>query len=240
MQTTGLTAGPIGRLYEGDALADALREARARTLATYGHLDLESLAVPCIPIVNPPLWELAHIAWFQEFWCLRGGDPDEPTLLDRSDALFNSSEVPHDSRWHLDYPPAGALLAYMRDTLKATEAALAGTPEECRYFFRLALLHEDMHGEALMMTLQTLGLPAPPIDARAPPVSVAELARDVAFPGGEFVQGTQCAAFVFDNERCAHRVRVAPFAIASRPVSQGEFAAFVEETGAPEIGRAHV
>ena len=59
------------RLYERARLADALREARARTLALYAHLDLERLAVPCLPTVNPPLWELAHVAWFQERWCLR-------------------------------------------------------------------------------------------------------------------------------------------------------------------------
>ncbi len=226
----------MGRLYEGDRLAEELREARSRTLAIYAHLDLESLAFPCIPIVNPPLWELAHIGWFQEFWCLRGGDPDEATLLDRSDALLNSSTVPHDSRWHLDYPPARALLGYMSDTLEATLEALAKTPEECRYFFRLALLallHEDMHGEALMMTLQTLGLPEPAIDALDPPRTATEPARDIVFAGGEFVQGTQCAAFVFDNERVAHRVKVAPFAMASRTVTQGEFATFVDTSGAP-------
>jgi iron(II)-dependent oxidoreductase len=232
MQTTGFTATPIGRLYEGDRLAEQLRDSRERTLAIYGHLDLESLAVPYLQVVNPPLWELAHIAWFQEYWCLRGGDADEPTLLDRSDELFNSSLVAHATRWKLDYPSPRRMTGYMRDSLDATQVALAKTPEECRYFFHLALLHEDMHGEALMMTLQTLGLPAPPIEARDAPSSAAEPARDIAFEGGEFVQGTQCAAFVFDNERSAHRVRVAPFAIASRPVTQGEFAAYVGATGA--------
>src|SRR5688572_16599653 len=54
MHTTGL-AEPIGRLYEGEKLAEALRDARARTLALYGHLDLAGLRVPCIPIVNPPV-----------------------------------------------------------------------------------------------------------------------------------------------------------------------------------------
>src|SRR5205085_11891122 len=71
MQTTGLASEPIGRLYEGGDLAAALREARARTLALYGHLDLESVRFPLLPIVNPALWELSHIAWFQEYWCSR-------------------------------------------------------------------------------------------------------------------------------------------------------------------------
>ena len=104
MHTTGLAAEPMSRLYEGDRLASALSDARRRTLAIYAHLDLASLEVPCLPIVNPPLWELAHVAWFQEFWCLRGGGGEAQSILDRADSLFDSSNVPHDSRWHLDYP----------------------------------------------------------------------------------------------------------------------------------------
>src|SRR3977135_3830681 len=71
MQTRGLASETMGGLYEGERLADALRDARGRTLAIYAHLDLASMRVPQIPLVNPPLWELAHIAWFQEYWCLR-------------------------------------------------------------------------------------------------------------------------------------------------------------------------
>src|SRR5207244_10303675 len=128
-------------------LPPALRAARSRTLAIYSHLDLGSLRVPCIPIVNPPVWELAHIAWFQEYWCLRGGQDAKPSLLSRADALFNSSTVPHDSRWHLDYPPLARLFEYMETTLEATLTALARSEPRQRYFFALSLLHEDMHGE---------------------------------------------------------------------------------------------
>ncbi|HSN20159.1 MAG TPA: selenoneine synthase SenA, partial [Usitatibacter sp.] len=228
---TGLASEAIGGLYEGD-LAGALAEARRHTLAIYGHLDLAALEVPCLPIVNPPLWELAHIAWFQEYWCLRGGDDGRPSLLARSDALFNSSTVPHDSRWHLDYPAPRTMLRYLDDSLEATLEALERTPADRRYFFHLALLHEDMHGEALLMTLQTLALPAPPIESRDPPRSPPEPVRDIRFEGGAFLQGTEGGVFVFDNERRAHRVEVAPFAMASRPVTQGEYAAYLESTGA--------
>jgi iron(II)-dependent oxidoreductase len=231
MQTTGL-AEAIGGLYEGDGLASALADARSRTLAIYAHLDLAAVQFPCIPLVNPPLWELAHVAWFQEYWCLRGGDGRAATLLPRSDALFNSSIVPHDSRWHLDYPPSRALMRYLDESLEATLEALARTPEDSRYFFHLALLHEDMHGEALLMTLQTLALPAPAIDVHGPPSLPGGPARDIRFEGGAFTQGSAGGAFVFDNEQGAHRVELAPFAIAARPVTQGEYAGYLEATGA--------
>ena len=232
MHTTGLAAERMSRLYEGDPLAEALADARRRSLAIYAHLDLASVEVPCLPIVNPPLWELAHIAWFQEYWCLRGGDESEPSLLENADSLFNSSTVPHDDRWHLPYPSVERLMRYMRDSLDATQEALAATPEEARYFFHLGALHEDMHGEALLMTLQTLALPAPPLDSKEPPHSPETPALDIRFEGGEFAMGTECAPFAFDNERGAHRVKVKPFAMASRPATQGEFARFVEATGA--------
>jgi hypothetical protein len=62
-------------------------------------------------------------------------------------------------------------MQYMRDTLDATQAALALDAGGGRYFFELAALHEDMHGEALLMTLQTLALPAPALESLDPPAS---------------------------------------------------------------------
>jgi iron(II)-dependent oxidoreductase len=230
MHTTGLAAETIAGLYEGGRLGAALDEARRRSLAIYSHLDLASLAVACIPTVNPPLWELSHIAWFQEYWCLRGGDAREPSLLAGADSLFNSTTVAHDSRWTLDYPKPEALFGYMRDSHDAVQEALARAPDDDRYFFKLALLHEDMHAEALLMTLQSLALPAPPVALGGASAADGK-ARDIHFGGGEFIQGTREAPFIFDNERGAHAVTVAPFSIASRTVTQGEFAAFVEATG---------
>ena len=237
MQTRGFAGEAMARLYEGDRLASALVDARRRTLALYAHLDLGALQVPCIPIVNPPLWELAHIAWFQERWCLRYSPEtrglSRRSLLPGADALFDSSTVPHKTRWHLPLPAPRTIFGYMRSTGDAILDALARTPPERRYFFALALLHEDMHGEALLMTLQTLGLPPPPIDAPAPVVRAASAVHDIAFDGGEFRQGTErdAPAFTFDNEKWAHTRSVAPFRMASRPVTQGEFAAFVEDRG---------
>src|SRR5204862_1274266 len=110
--------------------------------------------------INPPLWELAHIAWFQEFWCLRYADEDRAgarvaPLLRNADGLFDSRTVPHATRWKLPYPRAEAIFDYIDRTLEATLEALEATPPAARYFFELALRHEDMHGEALLMTLQT-------------------------------------------------------------------------------------
>ena len=237
MHTTGL-AEPIGRLYEGEALANALRDARERTLAMYAHLDLARLRVPFIPIVNPPLWELAHVAWFQEIWCLRysrkAGRPVRDSILRGADRLFDSSAVPHPTRWHLDLPGPDGVRRYLDETLELTLAALASAAEpEERYFFELALLHEDMHGEAFLMTLQTLGLPAPNLPGLRPAPARGR-ACDVSFAGGTFALGSDPGSnrFVFDNEKWSHEVEVAPFAVSSRVVTQGEYAEFARDRGA--------
>ena len=237
MHTTGLASEPIGRLYEADELAAALRDARQRTLALYGHLDLESVRFPCIPVVNPPLWELSHIAWFQEHWCLRyapsKGAAASASLLPDADSFFDSARIPHDTRWNLPYPPAKRLRRYMDETLEATLDRLTRAPDEMRYFFELSLLHEDMHGEALLMSLQSLGLPAPTLDDVSGPARATRPPRDVRFSGGEFPMGSDGsgARFVWDNEKSSHRVTVAPFAMASRTVTQGEYLEFVERGG---------
>ena len=237
MHTTDSTVEPIGGLYEGVDLGRALEDARARTLALYGHLDLATLEVPLLGSVNPPLWELAHIAWFQERWCQRfderSGRLSRDSMLPRADALFDSSAVPHDSRWTLAYPPAAALRGYMSATLAATLDRLPRADAAGRYFFELALLHEDMHGEALLMTLQTLGLPAPRLAEPLAPSPSPVRPGDTRLDGGEFLMGTArgAARFVFDNEKWAHPVVVSPFAIANAPVTQGEYLAFVEDDG---------
>ena len=229
MHTTGLAAETIRGLYEGERLDHALTDARTRTLAIYGHLDLDALHVPRIPIVNLPLWELGYIAWFQEYWCLRGGDDSRPTLLSNSDGMFNSSLVPHATRWALELPDAKRVRQYLSDTLEATREALTGASDADRYFFKLAVVHEDMHGEALLMTLQTLELPAPRMQIRARPLTHEAPRGDLEFAGGALLQGSLRGDFVFDNEAPPMHVEVGPFVMASHPVTQGEYARYLQD-----------
>ncbi len=220
-----------------------MRTARDYTLGLYAHLTEAQQRFPEIAIVNPPRWELGHIGWFQEFWCLRYRHDDPtgartPSRIADADALWNSSTVPHATRWGLPLPDWAGIHAYLGTTLADTLEALAASGDGDRYFFELALYHEDMHAEALLMTLQSLALPAPAAFAELRPArwsASTETSGDVAIQGGEFVVGTAQAAqkdrFVFDNEKWAHVVDVAPFAIARRCVTNAEFAAFVDEGG---------
>jgi iron(II)-dependent oxidoreductase len=213
-------------------LIAACRDARARTLALVEDLAERDWLGPRLAIVNPTRWELGHVAWFQEKWCLR--HLRGQSLRADADALYDSAAVLHDTRWDLALPDRAGTLAYMRDVLAAVEAGLRADGElraEAGYFHLLSLYHEDMHGEAFLYTRQTHGLAPPPCSAPACPGG-GPCPGDVELPGGRFRMGAERGAtFVFDNEQWAHEVEVAPFRMARACVTQAEFAEFVEDRG---------
>jgi len=226
-------------LNDVDELAVALRDARDYTLSLYAQLPDElwiPANVPYLEVINPPLWEIAHLGWFQEYWCRRfsvqePGGVGTPSRLRDADALLDSRSVAHRSRWSLEYPARDVVYQYLNQTLTDTLELLAGSKSEARYFFKLALLHEDMHGEALLMTLQTLGLSPALEKLEMQPAQLHSSQGDLCIQGGSFHMGADPteSRFVFDNEKWAHAQKIAPFAIAARPVSYGEFLAFVED-----------
>ena len=214
-------------------IAEALRDARSRTLELALDLDDARWLGPRLPIVNPLRWELGHVAWFQEWWTLRHARGRPPLRAD-GDALYDSSRVAHATRWDLPLPDRRATLAYMEESLARSLAALADDGPS--YFHWLALFHEDMHDEAFIYTRQTLGHPAPHLVGAACSVELGRdagpLPGDVEIEGGDFWLGaTTAEPFVFDNEKWAHPARVPTFSIARAPVTNEAFAAFVAAGG---------
>lgn len=217
-------------------LRTALQSAREYTRALVDDLtDAQWRDIAYQPIVNPFLWEVGHVGWFMERWCVRrrgAGAPLAPSLLAGADRWYDSSKVAHPTRWTLDLPSRQTTLDYLDATLHAALDALehAEDSDAGLYFFRLSLFHEDMHGEAFVYMRNTLGYPAPTCGAHRP---APDGEGDVALGGGDFELGSAMHApgFVFDNEKWAHRVQLAPYAIARRCVSNREFAAFVDDGG---------
>jgi ergothioneine biosynthesis protein EgtB len=230
-------------------LIETLRETRARTLALVNDLSDEQLIGPRLQIVNPLRWEIGHIAWFQEFWVLRLLGNQQP-ILNNGDELYDSARVAHDTRWDLPLLERDETLAYMGRVLERVIEQAGNTIHgltdadgyDQEYFLNLALLHEQMHDEAIAYTRQTLSYPPPAIAA----VNKAEFSRhDATFaqikndlraeaemPGGKFILGSDREqGFAFDNERLAHEVEIAPFAISKTAVTNGEFKHFVEDGG---------
>lgn len=219
----------------------ALVAARDYTLALFDALAAhgydQAVNVPRIKTLNPPLWELGHMAWFAEWFVLREATSSHPTgaqrtgLLARGDDWFDSALVAHGARWSLDLPSPGAVKTYAREVLDRILDKLSRTPDDdaSLYPFRLVLAHEDMHGEALLYTLQKLGV----MPAQAVPAAPQRGARPaIAFPGGTIaLGGAPAGGFVFDNEKPAQRCYVAPFAIDADAVTNGQFLAFVDDGG---------
>lgn len=209
-------------------IRNELRDSRARTLELALDLDDAQWMGPRLAIVNPMLWEVGHIGWFQEHWTLRRHR--EPSLRADADSLYDSARIPHDTRWDLPLPTREQTLEYMRDVLVRCLDAFS---EDEPYFHLLSLFHEDMHGEALTYTRQTLGYPEPRFALREPGADDAgPCPGDVDVPGARLLLGAkQGGGFVFDNEKWAHPVDVGAFRMARAPVTNEQYASFVDAGG---------
>lgn len=246
-------------------LGRALQATRARTL---GLMDawvtaLPSLRVPLESTLNQPLWEWGHVAWFQEWWIGRNSqralglrsDPHfarPPSHLAHADQLFNSSDVAHATRWQLPLPDLAATREYLADVLKDSLALLQAAPhnDNALYFWRLALLHEDMHNEASVCMAQALGLPIPDTLARrigaidstkSSPhqghTPDTERPQELLVPAQQWRLGSDQtdqrtrAGFVFDNELASHAVPLSAFYIDAAAVTWAQYLPFLEATG---------
>ena len=217
-------------------LIEWIADTGSTTRAWLGDLAGEAVLGPRHALLNPPQWEVGHLAWFWEKWLLRDGGAAPSGLLGHTDALYDSMAVAQDTRWDLALLPWQATWAYLDDVLTLVRKRLSDEvlADELAYFTQLCVFHQDMHNEAFAIRRRMLG------DL---PVSVGlkllgsldgdpAIATDVRIPAGCHVLGAHSGAgFVFDNEKWAHAVSHDAFAISSLPVSQGEFAAFVDHDG---------
>lgn len=227
------------RRLAGRELLAALDAARAATLQAASLAD-DAWMPPYHPGLQPTAWDLAHVAWFAEFWLLRGPhhvDADGnvqaalPPRFVGPDEVYDSARIAHRARWEVPLLPRGELLGRMAEQLDACRRAAAEAAGDDRslYHARFAVYHELMHVEALAWTRGILGLPPPPGCAMRTPPRVDE----VVLPGGRHQVGIAADApgFAFDNERPGRVVELTPFRIDAAPVRNAEFAAFVHADG---------
>lgn len=219
-------------------LLEWVHDARERTLELVSDLTDEQLTVPMMEAVNPFRWELGHVAFFYDVFLLRALGSGAFLLKD-AENLYDSFKVDHDDRWSLPLPSREETLAYMRRVLERVAQRLESRDPDGTegYLHRLSILHEDMHGEAFTYMRQTLEYPQPQLAiardrSGLQHIGGGPLAGDAAIPGGTFELGAvRDAPFVFDNEKWGHPVEVHPFKMARAPVTNAEFAQFVEDRG---------
>jgi ergothioneine biosynthesis protein EgtB len=258
---TGLLDSPLMRSAGRDVLSLALMDARNHTLRLFGQyqqaLESVNFAVPALPTLNPPLWDLGHVGWFQEWWIGRNmqrgrGLRCEPahvrlaSIEPNADRWWDAAQAPHDQRWALDLPAVANCRAYLLDTLESTLDLLekAGDDDEALYFYRLCLFHEDMRAEALTCGAQTLGLALDKALLQAFTPLPMTLREPLLVPATVWKLGwagpPQAVGFAFDNEQAQHEVGVPEFEIDAQPVSWAQFVEFVDDGGydRPEFWQA--
>ncbi len=227
------------------ALTQAVLEARTNTLSLFEIVRQQrpDLQVPRLQHLNPPLWELGHVGWFQEYWTTRNpeqalglqADPlcqRRPGVRADADALYNSATVAHQHRWVLPLPNASQTLDDLHQQLELSLAQLQQTPDDDTglYFHRLALFHEDMHHEAGLTMAQALGIAIN--NPRWQPERIESLLGPLHFGAQDWILGRAPGmGFSFDNELPACAVSLAAFEIDAQVVRWAEYLPFVEQGG---------
>ena len=246
-----LLDSPQMRRSSRDLLSLALMDARNHTLHLFGQYrnapEAVNYQMPENPAVNPPLWLLGHVGWFQERWISRNlqrslgiqGKLDSCPLASvehNADRWWDPAQAPHSARWDLDLPDSAHCRSYLLDTLESTLELLekAESDDDALYFYRLALFQEDIQGEALVCTAQTLGMTLDrPLQMAFTPASMA-LREPILIPATTWQMGSAGGAqagFAFDNELAAHPVKVPEFEIDAQAVTWAQFVEFVADGG---------
>jgi ergothioneine biosynthesis protein EgtB len=228
---------------DAGALLDAYRRVRARTEAIAAPLTAEDCCAQSMPDASPTKWHLAHTTWFFETFVLEPADPAFRPLDPAYRVLFNSyyngigEQHPRPRRGLLTRPGLDAVRAYRAHVDRSIEAWLAREPTHAlRDVVVLGLHHEQQHQELILTDTKHL-LAQNPLrppyrtDLPAPPPRSAPPLRWQRYAAGLRSIGTDGPDFHFDNEGPRHTQLVPAFELASRPVTNGEYLAFVEAGG---------
>ena len=229
-----------------NASADAFTVIRQATLNLAAPLSAEDCQVQSMPDASPTKWHLAHITWFFETFILERFEPAFQPFDAAYRVLFNSyyqgvGEMhPRGQRGLITRPTLDEVIRYRADVDARMRQLLASRADDPALadLMTLGLHHEQQHQELLLTDIKhALSFnPAHAAYARRWPMTSVQSQplRWFGFDAGLLDHGHSSAldgAFCFDNETPRHRTYAAPFALASRPVSYGEFLAFIDDGG---------
>jgi gamma-glutamyl hercynylcysteine S-oxide synthase len=227
------------------AIADLLTEARERTFVLISGLSDEDLHRQHDPLMSPIIWDVGHIAHFEELWLTQ--NLAGTIEFSEMPGLYNPFEHPRATRASLALPTLAQMterLIEIRsrvfDRLESLEWNDANPLLKDGYVYHMVLQHEYQHNETILQTLQLKkGEPyrAPRrIDVAARGDS-SGLSRStdtdgmVSFNGGRVTIGTGDRSAAYDNERPQHEVRLRPFLIDRAPVTNGQYLEFISDGG---------
>jgi iron(II)-dependent oxidoreductase len=217
-------------------VAGLLERARARSTALTDAVDEADLVAQPSPLMSPLVWDLAHIGSQEELWLVRDVGGHEP-LRPEIDGLYDAFRHPRARRVELPLLGPAEARAYVAQVRDKALDALARSPLRGRrlvergFAFGMVVQHEQQHDETMLATHQ-LRAGAPVLHAPEPPPAVAPpAAPEVLVPAGPFTMGTDTEPWALDNERPAHVVDLPAYLIDTAPVTNGQYAAFVESGG---------
>ncbi len=229
------------RNQTGDAIketiASSLSEARERTLMLIEPLSDEELLTQHDPLMSPIIWDIGHIAHFEELWLTRNL---EGTIeFSEMPGIYNPFENPRAVRGTLPLQPRAQMLGELErirvavlERLEHAEFDDSNPLLRSGYVYNMVLQHEYQHNETILQTLQ-LKQGDPYVAPRQ--IEFGELPAPepemVSISGGHVLMGTNDIAVAYDNERPQHSVNVAPFRIDRYPVTNGAFLQFMNDGG---------
>jgi ergothioneine biosynthesis protein EgtB len=225
----------------GGALAERYRQVRCATERLCEPLSAEDCQVQSMDDASPTKWHLAHTSWFFETFVLErsvaGYRPFHPDFR----VLFNSyyqsvgPQHPRPRRGLLTRPRLEEVFAYRTHVDTQILALIEAGSAVDADVVELGLQHEQQHQELILTDVKHL-LSCNPLrpayrDHPAPPAAAAAPPRWQAFDEGLQWIGYDGRGFAFDNEQPRHRVFLEAFELATRPVTCGEFLAFIDDGG---------
>ncbi|HEX7710272.1 MAG TPA: ergothioneine biosynthesis protein EgtB [Sphingomonadaceae bacterium] len=229
---------------EADAayLAERYAAVRQLTLDLAAPLSDADASAQSMPDASPAKWHLAHTTWFFETFLLRDHVPGYALHDERWPFLFNSyyegegERVARASRGLLTRPSLAEVIAYRAHVDAAVARAMPLLAQRCADLIELGLNHEQQHQELLLTDLKHLFFMNPLGPAVWPgeaafPRGEAEPLEWLAGPAGIVEIGHKGGDFAFDCEGPAHRSFLTPYELASRPVTNGEWAEFIADGG---------
>ncbi|MFC2999786.1 ergothioneine biosynthesis protein EgtB [Falsiroseomonas tokyonensis] len=231
----------MGRPAAARHLLDRYLSVRARTEALAAPLSAEDQVVQSMPDCSPTKWHRAHTTWFFETFLLLPHLPGAQRVNEDYATLFNSYYVAagprhaRPQRGMITRPNGAAIAEYRRQVDAAMARLLCAATPEIASLVELGLQHEEQHQELLLTdALHALSLNPlrPAYDSGwQDPAPDAAMASMLEGPEGLVEIGHDGIGYSFDNETPRHRHYLAPFRIANRLVTNGEWQAFIADGG---------
>ncbi len=207
-------------------------------------LDKDQLNIPYHPGVNPPIWEIGHVAFFYEEFILKALNGQKTSFDPSMDDHWDSFNIDHKDRWIEGVVPSLEKTLHYVDhvfntVLKRIE--INELTQDDLYFYNYAIYHQNMHIESLIWARQTSGYPKMIFDGATDataPLSNDSLLSDAEIPAEKYLMGMPADSdkfasedFAFDNEKPCFEVKLKAFKISKTLVSNKEYLAFVEDGG---------